>query len=52
MQKQDKTDTKKTPKAEITIPTDYKILQELKGIHETLLQIRDIQDNIFNERTP
>jgi len=38
-----------TPKE---IPTDYKMLQELKSMNDTLKEIRDILDNTWRERSP
>jgi len=34
------------------VPTDYKILQELKNMNDTLREMRDILDNTWRERRP
>jgi len=34
------------------VPTDYKILQELKNMNDTLREIREILDNTWRERKP
>jgi len=34
------------------IPTDYKILQELKTMNDILREIKDILDNTWRERRP
>jgi len=34
------------------VPTDKKILQELKTMNSTLKELRDITDNIWRERRP
>ena len=42
--------TEKKPAPEV--PTDYKMLQELKSISETLRDIKVILDNTWRERRP
>uniref|UniRef100_A0A6M3XT19 Uncharacterized protein n=1 Tax=viral metagenome TaxID=1070528 RepID=A0A6M3XT19_9ZZZZ len=34
------------------VPTDYKMLQELKHMNETLIEIKDILDNMWRDRRP
>lgn len=34
------------------VPTDYKMLQELKTMNDTLREIKDIMDGIWRERRP
>jgi len=34
------------------IPTDYKILQELKGIYDILKESRDMLDKIWRQQQP
>jgi len=48
-----KTAEKKTTNPPIpVVPTDYKILQELKTMNDTLREIKDILDNTWRERRP
>ena len=48
-----KTDVKKAPKKPVpVVPTDYKMLQELKSMNETLRDIKVILDNTWRESLP
>jgi len=49
----EKTSPKKSPKTPVPIvPTDYKILQELKTMNDTLREMKDILDNTWRDRRP
>ena len=43
---------KKASETSKVIPTDYKILQELKTMNDTLREMKEILDNIWRERRP
>ncbi|MDD5703881.1 MAG: hypothetical protein PHU23_17745 [Dehalococcoidales bacterium] len=48
----EKTGKRKPRKPPEVIPTDYKILQELKTMNDILREIREILDNTWRGRKP
>ena len=47
-----KPEKKSAKKPDPVVPTDYKILQELKNANDTLNGIKEILDNMWRERQP